>query len=1046
MATQAGIYGILKGRVVDNKGNPVIGASVFIMGTTKGTYVKDKEGEFKIAGVNAGTFTVRVTAVGYKENKQSVKISADETTDIKVVLIDQSIQMGEIVVTGQNEREMVKKEGMGTARTTNIQETGSPISSVTALVSLEAGVSTSGTGYSVRGSRSTETQVRVDGLDVGNQFTGGFGSGGVGYFPMVSQYAVEDVQVLTGGFSAEYGDALGGVVNTVGKTGNTDYYEGFLGYRTDWGAVWGSQSAGIEIIREGNQNKVIETGPGLKALGQNENKIEFGIGGPLPLLGKSTFFVSTNYMTEDYRNSSYEIYDPWGNNISRMPNNGTWVRNLTGRLKFALPNDINLIVGGMYGVTSWENSSLGWLYANDPARFYDTAGNGDITERLVNIPERVAKQIVGNQLVSQIMMRINHALSAETFYELTFSYNSNSDEAARRVGDEGPGFFTGFELLEPQDKFIFQQGGTGIEPGKDKVVDWYQQPRYSGSSEDGYIQDMDLAAINPLTGYIEGSSNYTGTNNPWGLPNFTVTHGNSGFSFRDGNYIQIDGSLNHLTETGEFDHNIKGGFEFRYYTQRLHSNGNPAVQNPFYDVYSDLWGGNIYAENDAIYEKTSKPYHPVRGAAYIQDQINYKGIIFSAGLRMDIFDANSEYRLDLPYFNPITADTGFADTKMKIQFSPRINVTYPITDRSIISMAYGIFFKMPELQRMYDGFAKNQLRGNEILGNPNLDVQRTNYYQIAFNQQITDDFAFDVTAYYKDIYNQIGLKYVQVVPQPYSQYEVAEYGNAKGLEFSFRKRPTNHFGFRINYTLSSVIGTATSPESNFNPATDIYSGLATFPLSEYPMGQDRTHSASAIINLIWGNNEGPAIGGIQLLENARINFTGGFSSGSPYTLFDPGGKPLSELNAERQPSTWYLNSRISKGFFMKDIFEGAGNSYIEFYLDIFNLLDYTGVVAVYNTSGDALDNGSSLYRQEGDYGATPYYEKADFGIAETFSRGQYDSFGNRLYNESADFDRNGIVTQSEKYQSYLNYLEMSMSGRGNYRFPRQVYFGVLFRF
>ncbi len=1042
---EASIYGVLKGKVVDNEGNPVIGASILVEGTNRGTYVKERDGSFTIVNIVAGKYTILVRAVGFADYRAEVFISADQTTTINVKMLPKDIALQEIVV---RDTRLVDKTAIGPVKSVKSEDiTNIPVTNVQAVVGYEAGVFNAAGGYNIRGSRTTETQIKVDGVDVGNQFTGGFGIGGLAYTPTISRLAVEEMQVIVGNFSAEYGNALGGIVNTIAKTGRTDRYEGFFSWQTDVEPLYGSQSKGIQVIREGDRGKVIEGGPGKKALSTQENLFEFGFGGPLPLLDRSTFFISTKYQFEKYRGASYEIYDPLGNNLSRMPHNGTWVRNITGRMRFGISSDISLILGGSYGVTSYETSALGWLYANDEGIFYDTSATGEITTRYNGIPERMAKQNVGNQFVTNIMARINHTLSSSSFYEFTVSFNTNSDEIARRTSYGAPNFFTGFDLLIPQDNWRFT--GVRIEPGKDRVVDYYQSLSMLQTTKDGYLPDKDILQPNPFTGYIETGINTTGTNNAWGLANTFVTHGSVGFSFRNGNYWQLDGAYTNVFQTSEFSHNFKTGFELRLYTMRLHSNGNPTSDEPFYDVYSDRWGGNIYAENEEVYKKTSQPQTPTRLGLYVQDQVTYKGIIFTPGLRFDYFNPNSKYRLPSQTFIPITADTGFADAPAKVQFSPRINVSYPITERSLIRINYGIYFKMPDLQYFYDGFYKFSLRGNELLGEPNLDVERANSYDIAYSNQLSDDFAFDVNAYYKDIYNQLGIQYVATTPTPYFQYTVAEYGNAKGLEFSLRKRatPQDHFGFRANYTLSSVVGTSTASGSNYNPPTDPFTGDLVLPLVPYPLGYDRTHTATLILDFIWGDNQGPSIGGVKFLQNTFINLTGTFSTGTPYTRFEPGGKAISEINAERNPSRWNINAKITKRFLMKDIFgEAAGRSAIDLFVDILNLTNRFAPLSVYNTSGDPDDNNISLNRRPGDFGSIPFYREANYGIAETYNVTQYDSFGNRLYNELSDHDRNGVVTQYEKYESYMRYIETLLSFRGLYSFPRQVRFGILINF
>jgi len=110
--------------------------------------------------------------------------------------------------------------------------------------------------------------------------------------PNVSPYATEEVQVLKGGFSAEYGDVTSGVINSAVQTGRDDHYAGWIRWRTDVPALWGSQSTGTRIERDGTRFKAVDAGEGAKLQGANENTFEFGTGGPLPFLSKgNTFYI-----------------------------------------------------------------------------------------------------------------------------------------------------------------------------------------------------------------------------------------------------------------------------------------------------------------------------------------------------------------------------------------------------------------------------------------------------------------------------------------------------------------------------------------------------------------------------------------------------------------------------------------------------------------------------------------------------------------------------------------------------------------------------------
>lgn len=81
-------------------------------------------------------------------------------------------------------------------------------------VTSNKSTTSTGSGFNIRGARISETQIRVDGLDIGNQLSGYYGFAGRAEMPMVSQYATEQVQLVQGGYTAEYGDVAGGFIST----------------------------------------------------------------------------------------------------------------------------------------------------------------------------------------------------------------------------------------------------------------------------------------------------------------------------------------------------------------------------------------------------------------------------------------------------------------------------------------------------------------------------------------------------------------------------------------------------------------------------------------------------------------------------------------------------------------------------------------------------------------------------------------------------------------------------------------------------------------
>ena len=380
-ASWAGITGILTGKVLDKDGKPVPGATVRVLGTTRGGITKI-DGKYTIVNITAGSYDVRVTAVGYDTTVKRVSIVADQTLTVNLTMEAGGVRMKVIDVSA--EREMVRSTDVGTARVMKGDDmTKIARDNVASALSLNAGIRASGNNFVVRGSRTTETQVLVDGLTVTDQFTGGLGnSGATVSAAMPSPFATEEVQAQTGGFGAEYGNAIGGIVNTVVKTGRTDRFEGLVRWRKDVPFMFGSASNGVEA------------GYPL------EDVVDVTLGGPLGF-NRSTFFLAVRNTYQNHRNFGLQVLDPIDNNLGMQPNNRTWARNITGRMRFQLDNDIALLVGGMYGLVNGERNSWGWLYANDLAVETDMTGNPIPGGRVYSEPERNAKQIVVQEFQSK---------------------------------------------------------------------------------------------------------------------------------------------------------------------------------------------------------------------------------------------------------------------------------------------------------------------------------------------------------------------------------------------------------------------------------------------------------------------------------------------------------------------------------------------------------------------------------------------------------------------------------------------------------------------
>lgn len=1023
----AGIHGILTGKITDKDGNPVSGASVRVLGTTRGAFAKS-DGRYTVVNITAGDYVVLVTAVGYDSARKQVSISADQTLTVNFTLTAGGVLKGEVIVSA--DREMVRSTDVGTNRVVKGKDMVKIArDNVASVLSLSPGVQASGNNFIVRGSRPEETQVLVDGLVITDQFTGGLGNvGSTISAAMPSPFATEEVQAQTGGFGAEYGNAVGGVVNTVVKTGRTDRFEGLLRWRKDVPFLWGSAGNGVEA------------GTPL------EDVVDANIGGPLGF-NRSTFFLSVRNTYQQYRNFGLQVIDPWGNNLGMQPNNQTWGRNITGRLKFQVTNDIALLVGGQFGILNGERASQAWLYATGTNLLVDNSGlpildaNGNVQSG--GFIERSAKQIVVQDFSSNAFAQVNHVFGT-TSYEVRASYTAKTSEIARRKNGNDPHIFNGWEVIYPQDEWYLPDSVlTRGQPNR--ILDQYELIRSRGVSEDGRLE-MELSRRNPLTGFVEGPADNQNTQNPYGLISYFNNMGNEGgVDFRKSSFWQLDGNVTHTLELGETRHVLKSGLELRMQTLARHSNNNPWDGNPFYDVYGSEFGGNLYSNSAAdVKARTEQPFQPVTGAIFVQDQIQFKRLVFTPGFRLDYMDPNASFRPVSSTFIPIDSTDLFVKANAKLYFSPRITITYPVSEsgRQNFKLAYGIYYMQTPWSSFYDSYNVSELRPGSLLGNPNNEMQRTNQYEVSYNHQITDNFAFTITGYYKDIYNQTDIAYVEVLPIPYYQQVMSAYGNSKGLEFTFNRRTSDNWGFMLNYTLSAATGTANNATTLVG--LDPFTQRPAFPVEPFPLSFDRRHRVNGVFTLEWGRDEGPTIAGIPFLEYLSINLSGFWQTGSPYTPVNAQGQAIGAINSGRFPSVWNTELRVNRTIPLANIF--GGNTALDIFLDVTNLLNYTGAVSFYTRTGSPDNDGFALNRVPGDFPATTYYRDADPKDKATTMPNQYDRVGRRMYNETVDYNGDGAVTAAETYQGYQQYVQDVVNRRGNYQYPRQVYFGIMFRF
>ena len=290
---------------------------------------------------------------------------------------------------------------------------------------------------------------------------------------------------------------------------------------------------------------------------------------------------------------------------------------------------------------------------------------------------------------------------------------------------------------------------------------------------------------------------------------------------------------------------------------------------------------------------------PRKGAAYIQDKMEFDDIVINAGIRLDYFDPNTIYPSQirnpanqLQFEDPQRMST-LLPAKTQSQISPRLGFAYELGERALLRFAYGHFFQMPPLYAIYQNHSRLVPPGDYLVttGNPRLKAQKTIQYEIGLWQSLTDNMNFEIAIYYRDIYDLLSAGIITTYNQiRYGLFTNKDYGNARGMEFKYEFL-TNRLLVNLNYTLQFTIGNADDASFTFTRAGD-----SKDPVNRLiPMSWDQRHTLNASIGY-----RQPRFG---------ATMTAFLNSGTPYT-WDPRRESiLARVNLF--PNNAYKPARLS---------------------------------------------------------------------------------------------------------------------------------------
>jgi outer membrane receptor for ferrienterochelin and colicin len=778
-AGYAGTTGKIAGTVKDAQtGEALVGASIVLQGTTQGA-ATNIDGYYVILNVSPGKYTLISSAVGFnKRTINDVAVSLDQTTTMDIALTSTTVEVGEVVATAT--RPLIQKDQTAkTAVVSGDQISALPVTEVSQVLSLQAGF----VAGSLRGGRSGEVAYWIDGVPVTDPFNGQ-------QVVEVNKDLVQEMQLVSGAFNAEYGQAMSGIVNIATKEGGSKFAGGL-------GTYIGSYATNDATLFPGD-TKIRPT---------SIRDFEANLSGPVS--GEDvTFFANGRYIYFDGWLHGFNRFTP--SNIAYTDNAGNYQlsRDPSGKGDSSLVPMNNSERWYGQGKLTWHvtptikatgNFIYDWTKSRrfDDFRqyFYDPNGYGNDYNQS-----------------STFIFQLSHTLSDRTFYTLGGSVVVKKYQYYLYKDPNDPRY-THPKLLIPYDQWSFYTGGSDLNRSNRSTTTYLGKLDVSsqigpsnlvkvGAEFRKYKAYDDEVTLQPPA---DQSDIILATASPYITP-----------------VIPPVSSLYHSTST----HRPMG------------VSGYMQDKIEFKDLIVNIGLRYDYFQPDGVVlADPSDPniYNPIRPSNRFFDA-NGNGIQDPGEASKTLDDRRAYW---------------YAKAKAKSKISPRLGFSFPITALGTVHFSYGHFFQSPPFEQLYlnPDFKIGQGTGNQgVVGNADLEPEETVSGELGVQQQLTEDLAIDVTAYLRDIRNLTGTRNAEILvfggASSYSRYVNSDFGFVKGIVVTLNKRFSSGLSATLDYTFQIARGSASNPQDARNAIAG--GGLPEVQLN--PLNWDQRHTLNATVS------------------------------------------------------------------------------------------------------------------------------------------------------------------------------------------------------
>jgi outer membrane receptor protein involved in Fe transport len=743
--------------------------------------------------------------------------------------------------------------------------------------------------------------------------------------------AIEEVSVQTGGFNAEYGESMSGVIMTTTKSGSEHYF------------------GGVQLISDGflsSYNKMLGT------YSYDYNEYLANVGGPIYPGSKHTFFFSGLRKWQGDNTPSWG----WAENKDKpqdlhravIDGNQNSIWSATGKLRFQIGNSMQLIGSG-----TWTDRVFG---ATNPLFAYDVEHAPEMSTTNFTLNATFIHTLSANMFYE---VRLNYFDTYREKYDRMFhgklgmygdpNYNGNDPNDDSKWGEMYYGSYKP-DLYKPGVQYNdFYKNRTTYYGGDIAFTYQYgKHHKFKAGAGYKYHTMRFYRALNPVKFASKASLGDLERYRAVDIINFGYDL--TGHEVNDGDYLE------------DVVRNVSGTPISGYDKQKPY---NPIIANLYIQDKVEL--GDL-----------------VLNLGLRVDYIDPNAWQFK---QMEAkFDADGNYIPGTGAFggDGIFDKSDIKDSESYVYLSPRLGFSFPITTTTVFYAQFGKFYQPPQLGNLYLSpfYLDRWVNAGgyfTTMNNPNLKPPRTTSYEIGFKKQLSDYAAFQVTTFYKETEDL-----TQVIPVQTDVTNIAftnngDFGVIRGLDIMLNVRGFNHFSARLAYELQYASGTGSQTGSNFNIAWQS-GGAGNYPKLTMPLDFEQRHTGSVNIDFRLGDNEGG-----KVFKNSGANLLFQFNSGRPYTRKAiingipftgryedyPSEIPVSSINTELTPWNSRFDLRLDKGFNIS--FGNMENSFT-ISLWVYNLFNTGNVMNVWSSTG-LPDNTGYLFTQAGQTTWKDYSDK-----------------------------------------------------------------------